>query len=251
MVTFSTRRRPTLSSSTFPARTALARIAPMTHTILCFLLAAATPATGESGGLSMPNFDDGTMEVIIYSVAGIALLVAGYRLGRLVGRRSATRAIQQKEQELFTAQKGFKNLYEQELATVKTENDQLKLKAEQMSAKVEEYRKKAAGLGGLFHSGGKKADAMYALLLENEALEEALYAQNEKLKQERTDSLKEQMRATGYRRVLMSQLLNDNRIKEYVAEILNDEKMLPRPGESTANRPALPAAAGHGEREES
>jgi hypothetical protein len=83
----------------------------------------------------------------------------------------------------------------------------------------------------LFSSGGKKADAMYALLLENEALEEALYSQNEKLRQERTDSLKEQMRATGYRRVLMSQLLNDNRIKEYVAEILNDEKMLPRPND--------------------
>ena len=78
-----------------------------------------------------------------------------------------------------------------------------------------------------------------ALLLENEALEEALYAQNEKLKQERTDSLKEQMRATGYRRVLMSQLLNDNRIKEYVAEILNDERHLP----PVSSKPALPDQA--------
>src|SRR5205823_8033658 len=115
-------------------------------------------------------------------------------------------------------------------------------------AKVEEYRKKAAGLGGLFSSGGKKADAMYALLLENEALEEALYAQNEKLKQERTDSLREQMRATGYRRVLMSQLLNDNRIKEYVTEILNDEKMLPRPSDRAQEMHALPAATSSGDR---
>src|SRR5262249_55913489 len=152
---------------------------------------------------------------------------------------AASHMIAAKEQELFTAQKGFKQLYENELAAVKAENAQLKVKAEQMGVKVEEYRKKAAGLGGLFSSGGKKADAMYALLLENEALEEALYAQNEKLKQERTDSLKEQMRATGYRRVLMSQLLNDNRIKEYVAEILNDEKMLPPPRD--AHREALPA----------
>ena len=84
---------------------------------------------------------------------------------------------------------------------------------------------------------------MYALLLENEALEEALFAQNEKLKQERTDSLREQLRATGYRRVLMSQLLNDNRIKEYVTEILNDEKMLPRPNDRH-DTPALPAGTG-------
>src|SRR5204863_9438541 len=111
--------------------------------------------------------------------------------------------------------------------------------------KVEDYRKKAAGFGGLVSSSSKRNDAMYALLLENEALEEALYAQNEKLKQERTDSLREQMRATGYRRVLMSQLLNDNRIKEYVTEILNDEKMLPRPHDRS-EAPALPMGTGAG-----
>lgn len=195
---------------------------------------------------SMPHFDNGTLEVILYSMAGVVLLIAGYRLGRLIGSSSTNRAIAAREQELFTAQKGFKQLYEQELANVKAQNEQLKLNAEQMQLKVEEYRKKAAGLGGLFSSGSRKADAMYALLLENEALEEALYAQNEKLKQERTDSLKEQMRATGYRRVLMSQLLNDNRIKEYVAEILNDERHLP----PVSSKPALPDQAGGSNSEE-
>jgi hypothetical protein len=199
--------------------------------------------------VGMPHFQNDTLEVILYSIAGIALLIAGYRLGRLIGKRSASRAITARENELFTAQKGFKNLYEQEVAKVKAENDALRTRAEQMEIKVEEYRKKAAGLGGLFNSGGKKADAMYALLLENEALEEALFAQNEKLKQERTDSLREQLRATGYRRVLMSQLLNDNRIKEYVTEILNDEKMLPRPNDRR-DAPALPGVEAAPERGE-
>jgi hypothetical protein len=49
------------------------------------------------------------------------------------------------------------------------------------------------------------------------------------LKQERTDALKGQMRSAGYRRVLMSQLLNDERIKSYVAEIIADDKRLPGP----------------------
>jgi hypothetical protein len=193
----------------------------------------------------MPHFDQGALEVVLYGVAAVALLFAGYKLGRLIGSSSASRAIADRERELFTAQKGFKNLYEQELAHVRAENEQFKLRVVQMNTKIEEYRKKAAGLGGLFSSGGKKADAMYALLLENEALEEALYAQNEKLRQERTDSLKDQMRATGYRRVLMSQLLNDNRIKEYVAEILNDERMLPSPRAVTddGNTKALPSEA--------
>src|SRR5437763_3114653 len=190
----------------------------------------------------MPHFNNQTLEVVLYCIVGAFLLFMGYRVGRMLGSLSSQKTIVQKEQELFTAQKGFKNLYEQELAAVRAENAQLKSQVEAANHRVEEYRKKAAGLGGLFNTGGKRADAMYALLLENEALEEALYAQNEKLKQERTDSLKEQMRATGYRRVLMSQLLNDNRIKEYVAEILNDEKMLPAPNAASSadgNRPAF------------
>jgi len=175
----------------------------------------------------MMKYFDQPVELVLWGVGAALIVFLAFRLGRIVGRSSASKEIARKEQELFTAQKGFKTLYEQELATVRAENEQLKAQATQMATKVEEYRKKAAGLGGLFSSGGKKADAMYALLLENEALEEALYSQNEKLKQERTDSLKEQMRATGYRRVLMSQLLNDNRIKEYVREILEDEHRLP------------------------
>jgi hypothetical protein len=60
-----------------------------------------------------------------------------------------------------------------------------------------------------------------------------LYAQNEKLRQERTDAVKEQLRSTGYRRVLMSQLLNDERIKGYVAEIMAESgKHLPSPEQS-------------------
>jgi hypothetical protein len=44
----------------------------------------------------------------------------------------------------------------------------------------------------------------------------------------------------------MSQLLNDNRIKEYVAEILNDEKMLPSPSEVSRNAAPVPDRDGAG-----
>ena len=189
----------------------------------------------------MPHFQYNTLEIVLLCVAAVVLLVVGYRMGRLISGISASKRITQKEQELFTAQKGFKNLYEEEMANLKSANEELRQQIDSLTQKVEDYRKKAAGYGGLFSSGGKRADAMYALLLENEALEEALYGQNEKLRQERTDSLKEQMRSTGYRRVLMSQLLNDERIKSYVAEILADEKRLPMKTDDHADRPALPA----------
>ena len=185
----------------------------------------------------MPDFDNGTLEVILYIAAGVILLFLGYRAGRLLASISANKTIAQKEQELFTAQKGFKNLYEQEMAKLKADNARLDEQVKTLTARVEEYRKKAAGFGGLFSGGGKRADAMYALLLENESLEEALYSQNEKLRQERTDALKETLRSTGYRRVLMSQLLNDNRIKDYVREIVDGERQLAGPAQA---RHALP-----------
>ena len=192
----------------------------------------------------MPSTGNQTFDFILYGLIGLVLLFIGYRVGRMIGTMAATTLIASKEQELFTAQKGFKNLYEQEIATLKAENAKAAEQIRALNERVEEYRKKAAGFGGLFSGSSKRADAMYALLLENEALEEALYAQNEKLKQERTDALKDQLRATSYRRVLMSQLLNDERIKGYVAEILADEKHLPGPAAGSDNaQPALPAAA--------
>jgi predicted nucleic acid-binding Zn-ribbon protein len=187
----------------------------------------------------MPHLSNPTLEIYLYCTVGVVLIVLGYLLGKSIAAFGHRRVIAGKEQELFTAQRGFKNLYEQELAAVRTQNADLQEQLKQLTTKVEEYRKKAAGLGGLFNSGGKRADAMYALLLENEALEEALYSQNEKLRQERTDSLKDQLRATSYRRVLMSQLLNDERIKGYVAEIMQDEKRLPAPNAPMTT--ALPA----------
>jgi len=175
----------------------------------------------------MYHFQNQTADAIIYITAGVVILLLGYQFGRWIGALSALNKIKAREQDLFTAQKGFKQLYETELAALKAKHDALVEENKTLVVRVEEYRKKAAGFGGLFNSGGKKADAMYALLLENEALEEALHSQNEKLKQERTDSVKEQLRAAGYRRVLMSQLMNDERIKGYVQEILADEKRLP------------------------
>ena len=212
---------------------------------------SATPSTPFGTALgAMPTTGHHTIDIILYSLAAAVVLFLGYQAGRIVGSLRASKLVAQKEQDLFTAQKGFRTLYEQELNTIRAENAKLTEQVQTLTARVEEYRKKAAGFGGLFTSGGKKADAMYALLLENEALEEALYSQNEKLKQERTDALKESMRNTGYRRVLMSQLLNDERIKGYVAEIIADDKRLPGPGSNGGgSAKALPGRAPEPEQE--
>lgn len=167
--------------------------------------------------------------IVLAACAAIVCLIIGYRVGSFSTERAARKLLATREQELFTAQKGFKNLYDRETESLKQENQNLKYELDTLNKRVEEYRKKAAGFGGLFGSGSRRAEAMYALLLENETLEEALYAQNDKLREERTDALKEQMRSTGYRRVLMSQLLSDERIKSYVSDVLANPQQLPKP----------------------
>src|SRR4051812_45473614 len=112
----------------------------------------------------MPSTGNHTLDLILIGAAAVAILFLGYRLWRFFGSLAASKTIAAKEQELFTAQKGFKNLYEQELANLRTDNEQLKTKVQTLETRVEEYRKKAAGFGGLFATGGKRADAMYALL---------------------------------------------------------------------------------------
>ncbi len=185
----------------------------------------------------MPHFQNATLEQVLYAAAAAILLVVGFQVGRLFTSFSARRRLNAKEQELFTAQKGFKQLYEQEVAGLKAQVAKLTDENKSLVAKTEDYRRKAAGLGGLFNSNGRRAETMYALLLENESLEEALANQNQKLAAERTDSVKEQTRAAGYRRVLMSQLMSDNRIKGVMQEILDDDARLPGPA-----TPALPSS---------
>ena len=191
----------------------------------------------------MPKFETQTAEILAYvvlAIAGLILLAVGFLVGRAIASMRGTRELNAARNDLFTTQQGFKKLYETEIAQLRTENAAYHAEAKTLHVRVEEYRKKAAGFGGLFSSGNKKADAMYALLLENEALEEALHKQNQKLTTERTDAVQESLRNIGYRRVLMSQLLNDDRIKDYVREILEDERRLPHvDGEI---KPKLPPA---------
>lgn len=192
--------------------------------------------------LALVTFDSTAAQYLVYGgliVVGILLLVFGYKIGSWMTQLRYQKQIESSKADLFTTQQGFKQLYETEIAQLKEQLATQTGECERLKQRTEEYRKKAAGFGGLFGSGGKHSDAMYALLLENEALEEALHKQNQKLNVERSEAVQESLRNTGYRRVLMSQLLNDNRIKDYVREILQDEHRLP--DTTTPSPPALPA----------
>lgn len=163
--------------------------------------------------------------LMLMVIAGLCWVVFG--LGRTLGRLSMGKAMSSREQELFTAQKSFKQVFEQEANALKQQITEQEKQIAKLKEKVEDYRRKAAGLGGLFGGQNKRGEAMYALLMENEALEQALMQQNEKLKQSQGDVVAEQLRQASYRRVLMTQLMADDRVKGVVDEIV--DKRLPGP----------------------
>src|SRR3954467_15223369 len=90
------------------------------------------------------------LEIVVYSLAGVILLFLGYRVGRWAGTAGAQSLIARREQELFTAQRGFKQLYEAEMANVMAERDRLRGELDAAGKRLEDYRRKAAGFGGLF-----------------------------------------------------------------------------------------------------
>src|SRR5438876_7464496 len=73
----------------------------------------------------MPTTGNPRIDIALYALAGVIVLFLGYQIGRMIGSLRASRLLAQKKQDLFTAQKGFKTLYETELNNVKTENAKL------------------------------------------------------------------------------------------------------------------------------
>lgn len=197
----------------------------------------------------MPTFESDVVRVMFWLLAGVVgacVLVVGFLAGKIVGQGNLSKRLGEKEREMFTAQKGFKQLYETELAALKTRNAELEKQTAGHDQRIEEYRKKAAGYGGLF-ANNKRADAMYALLLENEQLEEQVARIQTRARDERDEVVSEAQRHAGYRRVLLSQLMNDDRIKQVVAEIMERDAgrgQLEAAGVAEPARPALPGAGG-------
>jgi hypothetical protein len=164
------------------------------------------------------------IELILAGLILIILFFLGYKIGSIIATRKGEKAREALESESYSTSKSLKKLFEDEKNQVISENTKLKETNTLLTDKVEEYRKKLAGLGLLNFSGNKKrADILYSLLLENEALEQLLAEQGEKLADERKDHLMHRMKDIRKRQRLMAEIFNDDTIKSYVRDVLSDE----------------------------
>jgi len=106
--------------------------------------------------MTMPHFPDHpTLEIVLLFRGGghYSLLRLPHRPGRS-GTWRPPKVIDEKEQSWFTTRRG-QNALRQEIGKLKKKT-QPRADGRIAKARVEDYRKKSAGLGGLFNSAGKK-----------------------------------------------------------------------------------------------
>ena len=145
----------------------------------------------------------------------IVVFLIAYKLGGFLKNYKTTKTINKLEKEKNTFHKQSQQMWEDEKSTLLVVNKKMK-------EKLDDYRKKISGLGMLNFGGSKKrSDILYSLLMENELLEQILNDQNKKLAVEQKTNLDQRLLDINKRQRLLAEMFDDNKIKDYVQEILN------------------------------
>ena len=160
----------------------------------------------------------------IFAITSCVLLVftMGYYLGyrRTVGRY-ATQSVTDRE-EMLSIEKALKRFWDDEKEKLEKEKSELQRRISFLEGKLEQYRQKAAGIGMMGLRRSRLADMFIGLLIENENLEEKLFMQNLKLKQERDEFLENDLRNISYKRILLSELISQTEVRREMEKLIND-----------------------------
>ncbi len=173
------------------------------------------------------------MDLMIYKVmAGLfcvtVVFSVSYFVGyRTYGRKFKARAAYERE-EMLTIEQALKAFWDNEKQKLENDKVELEQRIQFLESKLEQYRRKAAGVGMLGLRKNKLSDMLITLLIENESLEEKLFLQNLKLKQERDEFLENELRSISYKRVLLSELMTQTEVRREMEKIISDRSRLKR-----------------------
>jgi hypothetical protein len=160
----------------------------------------------------------------IFAIASSMLLIfsVGYYLGyRKTVVRYATQSASDRE-EMLSIEKALKRFWDEEKEKIEREKAELQRRISFLEGKLEQYRQKAAGIGMMGLRRSKLADMFIGLLIENENLEEKLFMQNLKLKEERDEFLENELRHISYKRILLSELISQAEVRREMEKLIND-----------------------------
>jgi len=160
----------------------------------------------------------------IFAITSCVLLIftVGYYLGyrRTVGRYAAQTVTDR--EEMLSIEKALKRFWDDEKEKLEKEKAELLRRISFLEGKVDQYRQKAAGIGMMGLRRSRLADMFIGLLIENENLEEKLFMQNLKLKQERDEFLENDLRNISYKRILLSELSSQAAVRREMEKLIND-----------------------------
>ncbi len=173
------------------------------------------------------------MDLIVYQVlAGLFCVTVVSSVSYLVAYRTQSRKSKVnaagERAEMLTIERALKSFWDNEKQ--KLENDKLELeqRIQFLENKLDQYRRKAAGVGMMGLRKSKLSDMLITLLIENESLEEKLFQQNFKLKQERDEFLENELRSISYKRILLSELMNQSEVRREMEKVISDRSRLKR-----------------------
>lgn len=173
------------------------------------------------------------MDLIVYQVmAGLFCVAVIFSLSYFVGYRVHFRKFKVQaacdREEMLTIERSLKAFWDSEKQNLENEKKEMAQRIVFLEAKLEQYRRKAAGVGMMGLRKSKVSDMLVSLLIENESLEEKLFQQNLKLKQERDEFLENELRGISYKRILLSELMAQSEVRREMEKVINDRSRLKR-----------------------
>jgi hypothetical protein len=124
---------------------------------------------------------------------------------------------------MLTIERALKQFWDHEKEKLQNEKRELERHIAFLEERLDQYRRKAAGIGLMGLRRNKMTDMLISLLMENETLEEKLFLQNMKLKEERDEFLRNEMRHISYKRILLSDLINQEEVRKEMERVINDK----------------------------
>lgn len=164
---------------------------------------------------------------LIYQIIAAASVIiftflAGYYLGhRKSSQKFLTQSVHDRE-EMLTIERALKQFWDHEKEKLEAEKTELQRRISFLEGRLAQYRRKAAGIGMMGLRKNKLTDMFVSLLIENETLEEKLFLQNLKLKQERDEYLENDLRQISYKRILLSELINQTEVRREMERVIKD-----------------------------
>jgi hypothetical protein len=157
-------------------------------------------------------------------LVALIIIFISYKVGKIIATNKCKHEQVKLENESHSSQKSLKRILEEEKNQVVVEKNELTVSNRALNERLEDYRKKLAGMGLLSFSGNKKrSDILYSLLMENEALEQLISELGKKLANEQGEHLIHRMKDIRKRQRLIAEIFNDDTIRNYVKEVLSDD----------------------------